>query len=312
MQILLTGGTGFLGTALTRRWTSLGHTVRLITRSPTSTAARYAAAISDGRVRVDALPADAEPDAWRTRLDGVDVVVNLAGESIAGRRWSGAQKTRLNDSRVPFTAGLRRAIDAQGPPLSLFVSASAIGYYGSRDDECLVEESAPGADFLARLCVAWEDAARPPGASGVAVALLRTGIVLDASHGALGKMLTPFKLGLGGPVGSGRQYMSWVHRDDWVSLVTLIVEKRLEGAFNVTTPTPVQNAVFAKTLGRVLRRPSITPLPAWVLKLMLGEMGDALLLSSQRVLPARAQREGFVFQYPSLEPALTELVRASG
>ena len=240
-----------------------------------------------------------------THLEGADAIVNLAGENLAGGRWTAARKQALVSSRVLSTRTLARAIAACAHPPRVFVSASAVGYYGPHGDEPVTEATPPGSDFLARICVDWEQEARA--AETPRTAIIRSGVVLAKDGGALKKMLLPFKLGLGATIGSGMQYFSWIHADDWTSLVSwLIANSAAAGAFNVTAPAPVTNHTFTKTLGRVLGRPAILPAPAFALRLAMGEMAD-MLLHGQRVMPVYAEQLGFQFTHRALEPALHSL-----
>lgn len=306
MRILMAGGSGFLGRALTSSLASAGHDVTILTRQ----AAVAPGARPDQSARLLAWNPDGTAGPWAGICGPIDAVINLAGESIAARRWSDEQKRRLTDSRVLSTRSLVAFARQASPPPALFVNASAIGYYGNAGDTRLDEEAAPGSDFLARLVVEWEREAASAAGPSTRVAFIRTGIVLDPGDGALAKMLPPFRLGAGGPFGAGRQYMSWIHRDDWVTLARWIVETgATSGAYNATAPTPVTNAEFAKTLGRVLSRPALVPTPPFALKIALGEMAEPLLLYSQRVLPSRATAAGFTFRFPDLEPALRDLLR---
>ncbi len=245
--------------------------------------------------------------AWASALEGAGLVVNLAGEGIADTRWSPARKQALRASRVLATRSLALAIRQSKTPPHAFVSGSAIGYYGPHGDEPLTEDAPPGTDFLAELAADWEreaEAASP----ATRLTIVRTGIVLHPDGGALAQMLTPFKLGVGGPLGSGRQYMSWIHRDDWVRLVkTTGFEPDARGAFNATAPAPVTNTEFTRTLGRVLRRPAFMPVPTFTLRALFGELADTLV-TGQRVLPAHAERLGFEFRFRQLEAALTDLL----
>jgi uncharacterized protein (TIGR01777 family) len=237
-------------------------------------------------------------------------VINLAGESIAQGRWSDARKRALRQSRVQATAAIVRAVAAAEPRPKTLISASAVGFYGNRGDEILTEDSAPGSDFLAALCRDWERLALEAG-SALRVVRLRTGLVLQRHGGTLRPLEIVFRLFAGGPVGSGRQYMSWIHIDDWVAIVRWVLANDfVSGALNLTAPHPVTNAEFAKALGRALHRPAIMPAPAFAVRLLLGEMGDALLLNGQRVMPARAQAMGFRFQYETLDEALRALYDA--
>jgi uncharacterized protein (TIGR01777 family) len=249
-----------------------------------------------------------ETSPWAALVDGCEAVVNLAGESIASGRWTDARKRRLESSRLEATRALGRAIGQAASPPRVLLSASAIGYYGSRGDERLTETSPPGDDFLARLCVAWEEEARRTSGARTRCLLLRTGIVLATDGGALAPMLTQFRLFAGGPVGDGRQFMSWIHRNDWIALVSWLLGRDDEGPFNLTAPNPVANVDFARSLGRALHRPSLLPAPAFALRGVLGEMADALVIGGQRVVPRRALDLGFPFRYDTLDPALAALL----
>ena len=298
MHIVIAGGSGFLGSALTRTLAAEGHQVSVLTRQ-----------------RPGALPAQLRstpvqwnPDGsigpWAAVVDGATAVINLAGESIAAKRWSPAQKQKLRDSRLQATHSLTSAIRQAVRPPAAFISGSAVGYYGDRGNETLTEASPPGKDFLAGLSQEWEAAAGEVAAI-TRLALVRTGIVLDKRGGALAKMLPPFQMFVGGPAGPGTQYMSWIHRDDWVRLVSwMITAEAARGPLNATSPSPVTNAEFAKALGAALKRPSVLPAPAFALRLALGEMADALLLSGQRALPVRATDLGFSFRYSNIDEAL--------
>jgi uncharacterized protein len=231
--------------------------------------------------------------------------VNLAGEPIAARRWSPAQKERIIESRVRATQSLARAIRASPAPPSVLVSGSAIGYYGPCGDEIITERAPAGRDFLAQTGVQWEAAALEGASPKTRLVCIRTGLVIAKDGGALKRMLPPYRLGLGGPVGTGRQYWSWIHRQDWIDLVRWALETpAASGPVNATAPHPVTSADFARALGRALHRPAILPVPAFVLRTILGEMAGPLLLSGQRVVPARAEELGFRFRYPTLDHAL--------
>lgn len=309
MHTLIAGGSGFLGRALTSALLAAGNDVTILTRAkhPPPPAAQ---AGSPRQPRVLSWSPDDTPDSWAAACRGVDVVINLAGASIGARRWSSSRKVELITSRLKPTRALVRFIEHTTPRPSAFVSASAVGFYGNRGTEDLTEDSRGGTDFLAELALEWEQEALKAASSETRVVLVRTGIVLDPREGALAKMLPPFRLFAGGPFGSGRQYMSWIHRDDWVSMTQwLVYTPGLSGAFNVTAPSPVTNREFATTLGRVLRRPAFLPAPGFALRMLLGEMAGPLLLASQRATPDRALRAGFHFQFPTLEPALRDLFR---
>lgn len=293
MQIAIAGGTGFLGTALVAALRADGNRVRVLTRRP-----RHADDIAWNPEEQDARP-------WSTVIDGADAVINLAGESIAGTRWNAARKQAIRRSRLQATGALVSAIgDARRRP-PVFISASAIGFYGNRGDERLTEDSSPGSDFLAEVCRDWERIAMEL-ATMTRVVRVRTGIVLGRSGGALPPMAVPFRLFVGGPVGTGQQYMSWIHVDDWVAMVRwALATDAVSGAINLTAPAPVTNTEFARALGRALHRPSFMRTPALALRVLLGgEMADALVLGGQRVLPARAETMGFSFKYETIESAL--------
>lgn len=301
MHILIAGGSGFLGSALSDALIAEGHDVTILTR-------QSAARAAGSRISRVTWTPDGTVGAWTTAVDGADAVVNLAGESIAAKRWSAEQKQKLRDSRLLATRSLTAAIRQAARPPAVFVSGSAVGYYGDRGDETLTETSPPGTDFLAALAKDWEAAANEVNQI-TRVALVRTGIVLDAKDGALPKMLPPFKMFVGGPLGSGTQYMPWIHRDDWVRMVTwMLATDGARGPLNATSPAPVTNAEFSKALGNALNRPSLLPAPAFALRIMLGEMADALLLSGQRALPVRATDLGFSFRYSNIDEALVSVL----
>lgn len=295
MTIVTAGGSGFLGTALGDALRADGHTVVNLTRK----------AVPGGPREVRWTP-DGTAGDWAAAIDGADAVVNLAGEGIADARWSDARKRALRDSRLLATRSLVAAIERAARPPSVLVSGSGIGYYGARGAEIVTEDTPAAGDFLGRLCVEWEEAAEQ--ASHVTrVAIVRTGLVVHPDGGALGRMLLPFKLGLGGPVGPGTQYMPWIHRTDWVDLVRwLIRDSQPRGAFNGSAPEPVTNREFTAALGRALGRPAFVPMPGFALKIALGEMAD-LLLTGQRAIPARALESGFTFRFPKLDAAFADL-----
>lgn len=294
VTIVIAGGSGFLGQKLVSRFEGDGHTVRILTRRPVRA--------NDIRWKPDG-SAGLLPQ----HLDGVDAVINLAGEGIADQRWSDARKAALRNSRILATRTLVRAVAECARPPRVFVSGSAVGYYGPHGDEPLTESSPAGSDFLAQISVEWEQEARLVESPATRLAIVRTGVALSGDGGALAKMLLPFKLGLGATLGTGDQFMPWIHVDDWTGLVAWLLQNdRATGAFNASAPTPVTNRTFTRTLGRVLRRPAILHAPAFVLRAALGEM-STILLSGQRMVPARAEEMGFRFTYRTLEPALQSL-----
>ncbi|HUQ88276.1 MAG TPA: TIGR01777 family oxidoreductase [Vicinamibacterales bacterium] len=294
MTIVLAGGSGFLGRKLARLLEHEGHRTITLSRNP------------KGENQVAWQP-DGRAGALTRHLDGVDAIVNLAGEGIADKRWTAARKEALTSSRILSTRTLVRAVSECAHPPKVFVSGSGIGYYGPHGDEPVTESTPPGDDFLARLCVEWEQEARMVESRSTRLAIVRTGIALDRDGGALKKMLLPFKLGLGASIGSGDQYMPWIHAEDWTAMVWwMISDDRASGAFNAAAPAPVTNRMFTRTLGRVLHRPAVLHAPAFMLRAALGELSSALI-HGQRVLPAAAEQRGFRFKYRDLEPALASL-----
>ncbi|HKE84293.1 MAG TPA: TIGR01777 family oxidoreductase [Vicinamibacterales bacterium] len=295
MLILVAGGTGLLGTALIRRLRADAHRVRILTRRP-----RHEDDLAWAPEATTSQP-------WIRALDDADAIVNLAGESIGGGRWSAARKDAILNSRLHATRALVTALAAAAPRARVLISASAVGVYGNRGDETLTEASAPGSGFLADVCREWERLALDA-ASASRIVLLRTGLVLSRQGGALSQLALPFRLFVGGPAGTGRQYMSWIHIDDWVAMVRwALTTTTVSGPLNLTAPSPVTNTEFARTLGRVLGRPAFMRAPAFALKIVLGEMADGLILEGQRVLPARAEALKYGFKYSTLEPALRAL-----
>ena len=299
MKIVLTGATGMIGSLLTERLSKSHHSLVLLSRKPPSEIS-----VANKQWLVWQPGASGE---WERAIDGADAVINLAGEPIAGKRWTPKQKEILRSSRIDGTKALVDAIAKAQVKPKLMISASAVGYYGPHGDEALNEDSKPGDDFLARLCVDWEAQAQQAESLGVRVCLLRTGIVLAKGEGALKKMVPPFKMFIGGPLGSGRQWMPWIHIEDEVGLIQFLIEnERARGAFNGTAPNPVTMAEFSKTLGGVLNRPSWARVPPSVLALMVGEMAE-MLLNGQRAIPEAAMKLGFKFKYPNLKLALESL-----
>lgn len=300
MRILVTGGSGFVGERLCQLLNERGHEVQVVSRSP-------------HQVR-DRLPSSCDiRDSAQAFIESPpDALINLAGEPIAAKRWSDGQKAKLINSRVAATeqlVALCKQLKANGQPLpKVMVSGSAMGYYGDQGKRVVSEETMPNAEFVHRLCQQWEAAAQPIEALGVRLAILRTGLVLEASGGSLQKMLPPFKWGLGGRFGSGEQFMPWIHRDDLVAAILFLIDQEgLSGAFNGSAPHPVTNATFTKTLASHLNRPAIFPVPAAVLKAGFGEM-SRLLLTGADMRPTRLEAAGFSFQYPTLDKALEAIL----
>ncbi len=292
MRIAVTGSTGLVGSALVEALVAAGHTVSRVMRDQRKLGA------GDVFWNPDTAYVDT------VQLDGSDAIVHLAGETIS-ERWTPAQKEMIHGSRLRGTQLIAEAARAMFRPPQVLVSASATGWYGDRGDEVLREDSKPGKGYLADVCRDWETATEVASRAGIRVVHVRTGIVLSAKGGALKKMLPPFRMGLGGKIGSGRQYMSWIALDDTVgAILHAINTASLKGAVNVVAPAPVTNLQFTKALGKVLGRPTIAPLPAFVVKMVFGEMGEELLLGSQRVEPTQLLATGFSFRYPEIEGAL--------
>lgn len=298
MRIVVTGATGFVGSRLSEKLKQEGHSVVALTRNAASAQRKVAAldAAYDWDPMSEMPPAEA--------FTGADAVVHLAGETVVGR-WTAAKRAAIRDSRVLGTRNLVTGLGKLTEKPAILVAASAIGFYGDRGDEELTEASASGDDFLAGVCGEWEAEAGKAAELGIAVAQLRIGVVLAPGGGALDAMLTPFKLGAGGPLGSGRQWWSWIHREDLCGLIRHLIERKQAGVFNATAPSPLRQKDFAKVLGRVLGRPAFMPAPAFALKIVLGGFASELL-SSKRVMPEATQAAGFEYQYSDLEAALRQ------
>lgn len=298
--IAVSGSSGFIGSVLCSALERRGdHVVRLVRAAPGSVPKAPGIAWDPERGTIDA-----------AGLEGLDAVVHLAGEGVANRRWSEAQKQRIKQSRARGTALLAETLSRLARRPSVLVCASAIGIYGDRGAEPIDETSAPGSDFLAEVCVAWEQAAQPAHDAGIRVVHTRFGIVLDPSGGALGKMLPPFRLGVGGKLGGGEQYMSWVTRDDTVrALLHVLDTPGVHGPVNVTAPAPASNAQFTEQLGAALHRPTVFTVPAFAARALLGEMADVALLGGARVLPNVLTKSGFTFQDPALGAYLQRALR---
>jgi uncharacterized protein (TIGR01777 family) len=301
MKIIMTGANGLVGRALTRELTHDGHAITRLVRG--GSRSDGAGATAEARWNPEAGTIEAQA------LEGHDAAIHLAGEPIADGRWNDEKKRRIRDSRVKGTALLAGALANLKEKPSVLVSTSATGFYGNRGAEVLREESASGTDFLSEVCREWEKATLPASQAGIRVVHLRLGVVLSGEGGALTKMLTPFRMGVGGRIGSGEQYMSWITLEDVVGVVKFaLTNESLRGPVNVVAPNPVTNEEFTGTLGSVLGRPTILPLPAFAARLAFGEMADALLLSSARVEPARLNESGYRFAYPELEGALRRVI----
>lgn len=299
MNTLLTGGTGLIGTSVCRRLMAEGHNVTILTRSPERTSGLFGPMVTTVSRLAD-IAADTP----------IDTVINLAGAPIADKRWSDTRKAELENSRIALTTQLVDWMAARTGKPACLISASAVGWYGNGGDAVLTEQSKVCSDDYAhRLCDAWEQAALTAEQRGIRVCLVRTGLVLAPAGGFLARMLPPFRLGLGGRIGSGRQYMPWIHLDDICALYLFLSQNNAaSGIFNGTAPTPVTNAEFTHTLARILSRPALLPVPAFVLRLALGEM-SSLLLGGQRAVPEKARAAGFRFQYTELEHALRHVIQ---
>lgn len=300
-RILITGGSGLIGRALVAELATSGYELVVLSRHPE-------------RVRglprgVRAVGWDAEtPAGWGELVDGSLGIVHLAGEGVASGRWTEARKRRIRSSRVESSQAVVAAIEAAEKRPRFLLQASAVGYYGSCGDELITEEHPPGGDFLADVAVEWESVSREVEELGVRRVLLRTGVVLATDGGALPRMVLPFRVGLGGPLGDGRQYVPWIHLADEVAAIRFLLEDgRAFGAYNLTAPHPVRNRELCHALGRVLRRPCLFPAPRPVLRLSMGEMAD-MILASQRALPRRLEGAGFGFRFPDIDPALEDLL----
>jgi len=298
MKILITGGTGFIGSALTRSLTEQGYEVTVLSRNPDS----VEKICGPGIKALDNLN-QLKPE------DTFQAIINLAGAPIFDARWSDARKQIIRDSRIGLTRQLVASMARMAVKPELLISGSAIGYYGDQGDTVLTEQSATNKDFSEQLCTDWENEAKKAEQLGVRVCLIRTGLVLAEGGGLLKRMLLPFRLGLGGRLGDGQQWMSWIHRQDWIAIARLMLtDSSMQGAYNATAPNPVTNSEFARTLAHCLNRTALLPVPAWLLKILLGEM-SGLVLGSQRVMPERLLALGFKFQYTDLSSALNQVLR---
>ena len=307
MKTIIAGGSGSIGRKLTQTLTQHGHEVVILSRNP---------------ARVSGLPQNARAakwdattsEGWLTEADGADAIVNLAGENLAGSgffpaRWTDERKRRIQESRLNAGKAVVEAVEKVTHKPKVVVQASAIGYYGPRGDEPLTEDAAAGNDYLANLCKDWENATASVEKQGVRRAIIRTGIFLTPEEGALQRLLLPYKLFVGGPFGNGQQYYSWIHPDDEVEAIRFILENpNASGIFNLTAPEPLKNKDFGKTLGKVLGRPSLIPVPRFALEAAFGEV-VTVVFDGQRVLPKHLQDLGFQFKFPKLEPALIDLLK---
>jgi len=299
MRVTLTGATGLIGRRLVDALRARGDEVTVLSRSPERAAERLGVAAAGWDPVAGPAPSDA--------LAGRDAVVHLAGEPVA-QRWTAGARRRIRESREQGTRHLVAGVRAAQPRPTTLVSSSAVGYYGAHGDERVSESAPPGDDFLGEVCVAWEREARAAAELGVRVVIVRTGVVLDPAGGALAKMLTPFRLGAGGPVAGGRQYLPWIHVDDLVALYLAALDDHTwSGAYNASAPEPVTNRAFSRALGRALRRPAIAPIPGAALRLLYGDMAE-IVTEGQRAVPERALAAGFTFRHPQLQAALRDVL----
>lgn len=306
MKVAITGATGFVGSRLVERLHQEGHKILVLTRN-TSSAQKVFPSGAFPHVEIVAYTPTAS-GAWQDSIAGCDAVVNLAGEPIADERWTPEHKEKILKSRQLGTEKIVEAIAKANPQPSVLVNASAIGYYGTSETATFDETSSSGDDFLAQVCQSWEAEAQRVKEAGVRLVILRLGVVLG-NGGALGKMITPFKLFAGGPLGTGRQWLSWIHLDDLVNMIlAAITQPAMEGVYNATAPHPVRMADLSSTLGEVMQRPSWLPVPGFALEVLLGD-GAMVVLKGQQVIPQRTLGAGFEYQYPDLKPALSQILR---
>jgi uncharacterized protein len=301
MKIAIAGATGFVGSRLVEQLQAQGDRVVILTRSPQSASSRFPQAEVVGYNPL-------KSGEWQAEIDGCDAIINLAGEPIAEKRWTPAQKRVMLESRQIGTQKIVEAIEKATVKPPVLINASAIGYYGTSETSKFDETSPAGTDFLAEVCTKWEAAAQAASVTGTRVVILRLGIVLGENGGALGKMLAPFSAFVGGPIGSGKQWFSWIHRDDVVKLIiAALKDAQMQGVYNATAPNPVTMTGFADTLGTVMNRPSWLPVPNFALEALLGE-GAIVVLQGQQVIPSQTLAQGFEFQYPILKPALAAIL----
>ena len=311
MRIVIAGGSGFLGRALTARLRAARHDVVVLTRDADPAKRRGSRDPGSSNVRYAHWTPNGETGGWAREIDAADALINLAGAGIADKRWTAARKRILYNSRILSTRSLINALRTVARRPAVLIQGSAAGYYGAFENGPSIDEtSPPGSDFLAELCVAWEAEAQAAVSLGCRLVLTRSSVVLSRDGGALPRMMLPFTLFAGGPIGSGRQVMSWIHIDDWIEMILWAIEKSsVSGPINLAAPEPVTSAEFSAALGRAMHRPSWLPVPGFALRLIVGEMADDALLLGHRILPKRAQELGYVFRHPGVDEALISVVR---
>jgi uncharacterized protein (TIGR01777 family) len=313
MRIVIAGGSGFLGLALSVRLRTAGHDVVVLTRDSAQHRRRGSRDKESRAVRYAHWTPNGEAGDWAKEIDGTDALINLAGAGIADKRWSAARKRVLWSSRILSTKSLIGALHKVTRRPAVLIQGSAAGYYGAFENGPTIDESSPpGSDFLAQLCVAWEAEAAPAAALGCRLVITRSSVVISRDGGALPRMMLPFRLFAGGPIASGRQVMSWIHIDDWIEMMLWAIEKSsVSGPINLAAPEPVTNAEFARALGRAMHRPSWIPVPGFALRVIVGEMANDALLLGHRILPKRAREFGYVFRHPRVDEALASAVQGS-
>jgi uncharacterized protein (TIGR01777 family) len=303
MRIVIAGGSGLLGRTLTSRLGELGHDVVVLTRDASGTR-------PGNRLRYVEWDPEGDLDRWTIEVEGAHAVINLAGAGLPDRRWTPDRKVELRSSRVLPTRSLVAAIRRSGARPSVFIQGSAVGFYGATDSDREFDESyPPGGGFLSDLCVRWEAEAHPVSTLGVRLVVLRSGVVLTRDGGAVAHLRLPYRFLVGGPVSPGRQYISWVHHEDWVRMVEwALTTPVVSGVFNNTSPTPVTNVEFSRALGRALHRPSWLPVPRFALRALVGEMANEMLINGQRVVPRRSMEMGFIFEHAAIDEAMERAV----
>ena len=303
MRVIITGGSGFIGSKLTEKFITLGHEIIILSRNPSNTRLSISQEIKFERWD------GSTAQGWGNLVNQNTAIINLAGENLSTGRWSSLRKKKIIDSRVNAGKAIVNAIQLAEEKPKVLIQASAVGYYGVHQDEQIEESQPAGNDFLSDVCTKWEASTSEVEEYGIRRVILRTGLVLDAEKGALPRLALPFKFFVGGKIGSGKQYIPWIHIQDEIQAINfLLKEETAHGAYNLCAPNPVNNAEFAKTLGKIMERPSIFPVPPIAMKILFGEM-STVILEGQRAIPDRLQEAGFEFNFPILEDALKNILR---